>query len=269
MISGLTLKRFRLALLLPLLLVCSCPGALMAGEILRYAGATTLQRDFMPEAASLFAAASGIRFSISGGNTDPGIKALQAGHIDLAGAGRALRAEERKAGLREVQIGWDPLAVVVHRSNPISDLTPAQLKGIFAGKTRNWKELGGRDEQIVLVSGPEGSGMHAAVQELILGTQGASPYAVISPVVSDEDQMVARMTGGICAISKSMVDQAEVKLLDIGGTKIGETGYPLQKPLYLVTRGNPSPAVKRFVDFALSPAGQKVMAKKFLPVIRP
>lgn len=255
---------------LPLLFsFCCWPGAVSAAEMLRYAGATTLQRDFMPEAAALFAAESGIQISIAGGNTDPGIKAVQTGTIDLAGSGRRLSPAERKLGLREVQVGWDPLAVVVHRSNPVSDLTPEQLKGIFSGTTRNWKELGGRDEPIVLVNGPQDSGMYAAIRDLILDGENPTSQAIVSPVVAEGDQMVARMSGAIGAISKSMIDISEVKLLGIAGTRVGDAGYPLQKPLFLVTRARPSGAVQRFVAFALGPEGQKIVAKKFLPVKLP
>jgi len=239
---------------------------------LRYAGATTLQRDFMPEAAAIFTKSTGVNVTISGGNTDAGLQALQAGTVDIAGAGRALNSTEKAAGLREHQIGWDPLIFVVHRSNPVGSLSRDQLFGIFSGKIVNWKELGGRDQPLVVVIGPENSGMYSAVQELVLLGGKPTSAALITPLVADGDQQVAQLPTAICALSKSMVDQAEVKMLRVDGiepsaTEVTNGRYPLLRPLSLVTTRVPHPDTKRFVDFARGTEGQQIMAKKFYPVV--
>jgi phosphate transport system substrate-binding protein len=262
------------ALLLSVLACSSIPLGAAAEELLRYAGATTLQRSFMPEAARIFQGETGVRIHIEGGNTSPGIRSLLAGQIDMAGAGRYLTAEEKQQGLVEHFLGWDVLAVVVQRTNPVDALTLGQLRGIFAGDIRNWKEIGGRDEPIVVVTSPKGSGMRSAVQELILGEKPFTTAEVISGVVAQADQQVTMFPNGITALSLSMVDNHQVKFLLIEGgaptaANVSAGRYPLSKPLALVTRGQPRGQLERFILFALGPRGQGVLAKSFVPANKP
>ncbi|HAD04410.1 MAG: hypothetical protein A2091_01830 [Desulfuromonadales bacterium GWD2_61_12] len=247
------------------------PASAAAEAPLRYAGATTLQRDFMPEATTVFSKTANITFSISGGNSDAGIQTLQAGMVDIAGAGRFLNAAEKAAGLKEYQIGWDPLVFVIHRSNPISSLSQDQLRGIFSGAIVSWKELGGRDQPVVVVLGPAGSGLYAAVQQLILHGRKPTTTALITPLVTDGDQQVAQLPTAICALSMSMIDHPAVKRVRVDGiepslAEVTAHRYPLLRPLTLVTGPSPRPVALRFIDFARSPEGQKLMAKKFFPL---
>lgn len=262
--------------LLPLaVLLCQLvPVAAAADGLLRYAGATTLQRFFMPEAAQIFQGKSGVRIQIEGGNTDPGLRALLAGSVDMAGIGRHLTAAEKKQGLVEHFLGWDMLVILVQRTNPLESLTLAQLRGIFSGEISNWQEVGGRDEPIVVVTSPKGSGMRTAVQELILGGKSFTATEVVSGVVGQADQQVAIFPAAITVISLSMVDQLQVKSLSVEGVaptaaNVSAGRYPLVKPLALVTYGTPTGELGRFIDFALSAQGQSVLARHFVPAARP
>lgn len=266
-------ERCRLLLVVALSFLLIPAGA-SAEEFLRYAGATTLQRSFMPEAARTFQADTGVRIQIEGGNTNPGIKALLAGEIDMAGAGRHLTAEEKKQGLVEHFIGWDVLAIVVQRSSPLENLTSEQLRGIFSGEIRNWKDVGGKDEPIVVVTSPKGSGMRSSVQDLILKEKAFTANEVVSGVVGQADQQVAMFPAAITAVSLSMVDNTRVKSLSVDGVaptaaNVAAGRYPLAKPLALVTRGQPKGQLQRFIEFAASARGQAIMAKQFVPVTKP
>lgn len=255
--------------------VCLSPShAVSADDLLRYAGATTLQRSFMPEVARLFQGETGVRIQIEGGNTNPGIRALLAGEVEMAGSGRFLTADEKKQGLVEHFLGWDVLAAVVQRSNPVNGLTVAQLRGIFSGEIGNWKEVGGRDEPIVVVTSPKGSGMRSAVQDLILQDLSFTPGEVVSGVVGQADQQVAMFPAAITAVSLSMVDHGQVKPLLVDGfaptaANVIAKRYPLAKPLLLVTRGQPKGQLERFITFALGSRGQAVLAKQFVPAGEP
>lgn len=245
------------------------PFAAVAEENLRYAGATTLQRYFMPEMARAFQAETGLRMTIDGGNTNPGIKALLAGDIDMAGAGRHLTAEEKKLGLVEHFLGWDILTVVVAKDNPVSNLTIEQLRGIFSGDLTNWKAVGGRDQAIMVVTAPKGSGMRSAVQDLILKERSYTPQEVVSGVVAQSDQQVSMFPGSITAVSMSMIDNQSAKTVAINGIEPVavnvQTGkYPLAKPLALVTRGQPQGAVAKFIVLAKGPRGQQILNKNFV-----
>ena len=266
-------KRSWLPLLIALILL---PGTFAAATEtpLRYAGATTLQHSFMPEAARVFKGDTGVGIQIEGGNTNPGIRALLAGEIDMAGAGRHLTADEKGQGLVEHFLGWDVLAIVVHKSNPVNNLTFEQLRGIFSGKIDNWKKVGGKDEKIVVVTSPKGSGMRVAMQDLILKELAVTPAEVVSGLVGQSDQQVAMLPAAITAVSMSMVQHQSVKTLTVDGVSatpgnVLEKKYTLVKPLALVTRGQPKGALERFIKFARSPQGQALLAKKFIAAEKP
>lgn len=245
------------------------PFSLSAAETLTYVGATTLQRFFMPQAAHAFFVDSGVSIRIHGGNTDPGLKEVLSGRADIAGSGRFLKEDEKSQGLVEYLIGWDPVAVVVHRTNPLEDLTLEQIRGIFSGRVRNWSEVGGADGPIMVITGPPGSGMRALVQEQILHEDDLAPDAVVVPLVADADRLVATFDQAVCALSSSMVNSPGVKILRLEGAAIGDDplgDYPLLKPLLLVTKGPPAGEAKNFVEFALSRKGQQIMSRHFLPI---
>ncbi|MCM2264219.1 MAG: phosphate ABC transporter substrate-binding protein [Desulfuromonadales bacterium] len=266
-------ERYRLLLVIVMSFLL-IPAVASAEELLRYAGATTLQRSFMPEAARTFQSDTGVRIQIEGGNTNPGIRALLAGEIDMAGAGRHLTADEKKQGLVEHFVGWDVLAIVVQRINPVEKLSLEQLRAIFSGEIRNWKDVGGKDEPIVVVTSPKGSGMRTSVQDLILKEKAFTANEVVSGVVGQADQQVAMFPAAVTAVSLSMVDNARVKTLSVDGVaptavNVAAGRYPLAKPLALVTRGQPKGQLQRFVDFATSARGQAIMAKQFVPLTQP
>ena len=123
-------------LILTIIMLTTTGGA-CADEVLRYAGATTLQRFFMPEATSLFTSDTAIKVRIEGGNTGPGIKALLNDEIEMAGAGRLLTAAEKSQGLVEHFLGWDVLTIVVHEQNLLKlaqQRTPETIRSIFLHK---------------------------------------------------------------------------------------------------------------------------------------
>jgi phosphate transport system substrate-binding protein len=245
-------------------------GSAWAQGMLRYAGATTLQRYFMPEVARIFTAETGIKVNIEGGNSGAGIKALLEGDVDMAGSGRFLTAAEKQQGLVEHFLGWDILAIVVHENNPIETLSLEQLQGIFSGELTNWQQVGGLDQPIVVVTSSLGSGMRSAVQKLILHDKTYLHREIVSAIVAASDQQVSMFPAGITALSRSMLDAEHVKMVNVGGfaaTKenVSTKKYPLGKPLLLVTRGEPQGALDRFLSLVKSPKGQGVLQKSFVP----
>lgn len=258
-----------LAILLGLVLA-TASGACAEG-VLRYAGATTLQRFFLPEVARLFTNDTAIRVQIKGGNTDPGLSALLAGEIEIAGAGRLLTAAEKNKGLVEHFLGWDVLAVVVHEQNPLDNLSLEQLQGIFSGTLSNWKEVGGSDTPIVVVTCPQGSGMRSAVQSLVLREKDFLVREIVSAIVAEADQQVSMFPGAITVLSRSMLDAAQVKSIMVDGVaptavNVAEGRFPLIKPLLLVTRGEPQGDLARFIALLKSPQSRALLEKSFVPM---
>lgn len=253
------------ACILPLFL----EGNAVGSEVFRYAGATTLQRDFMRDASHRFGAVHNIRFELDGGNSDAGLKALSAGVIDIAGSGRFLTNQEKAAGLVEHLIGWDPLVVVVHATNPIENVSSTDLRRMLLGTVRNWNQIGGRDLPLLQVAPPQGSGMREAAEQFLAGNQHLSPRAIVSLVVADADKNISLLPAGFTVTSMSMVDAAQVKVIKIDGVSpspqaLAAGDYPLIKPLLLVTKGKATGTLALFVNFAKSPEGQAIIAKKFL-----
>jgi phosphate transport system substrate-binding protein len=244
----------------------------MAVETIRYGGATTLQKSYMPKASKLFSQEKDVKFVIQGGNTTSGMILLLKNRLDIAGGGRWLSEAEKQQGLVEVQVGWDALIPIVNAVNPVTDLTLAQLRDIFAGKLTNWKDLGGNDEKILLYIAPQKSGIRTAQQQLILKNQPFSTTALETPrVPSNAINIIANKTGGIGVISKGLIvsnPNDAVKTLTVDGISptpltIQNKQYQLVKPLILATKGEAQGLVKEFIDFTLSEAGKTIMNESF------
>lgn len=258
------------------LVLSSCLGFFsqqaMAVEIIRYGGATTLQKSYMPKASKIFSQGKEVKFVIQGGNTTPGMILLFKNRLDIAGGGRFLSEAEKQQGLVEVQVGWDALIPIVNVTNPVTDITLAQLRAIFAGKLTNWRDLGGNDEKILLYIAPKKSGIRKAQQQLILENQPFSPKVLETPrVPSNAINIIAYKTGGIGVISKGLIVSTSndaVKTLTINGISptpqtIQNKQYQLVKPLILATKGEPQGLVKEFIDFTLSEVGKTIMNESF------
>jgi phosphate transport system substrate-binding protein len=211
--------------------------------------------------------------------TGKGLKALAEGKLDVVGAGRALSADEKKAGLLGTIIGYDGLAVYVNKANGVKDLSKSQLKDIFTGKVKSWKELGGKDVPIVPMIEPVAS-KRATVQLLQEQILDGAPFAPgIKEMEQLPDQMaeVARQEGGICIASIGFLGTAPaavksgVRAVNLDGVAASDNdirsgAYLLSRPVLLATKGLPQGEVKKFIEFMLSSEGQVVVEKYFVRV---
>lgn len=227
--------------------------------------------------------------AVTGGGSGTGIAALINGTCDIAMSSRQIKdkeidlAKQKGNSPYEIIAALDGLAVVVNPKNPVSKLTIAQLSDIFTGKAANWKEAGGEDGKIVLLSREVNSGTHVYFKEHVLrkgnpeGKEEFAPKALLLPssqAIADE---VSGNKGTIgyygmgyispkqkpVLVAKDERSEYIAPLIDnvIKGT------YPISRPLFLYTNGAPSGAVKKFIDFILSAEGQKVVLETdFVPV---
>lgn len=229
--------------------------------------------------------------AVTGGGSGTGFSSLISGTCDIAMSSRNIKEKEiglaKKKGIdpNEVKVALDGLAVVVNPYNPLNKLTLDQLAGIFTGRISNWKELGGKDEKIVILSREVNSGTHVYFKEHVLrrndpnSKEEFAPGALMlssSQAIADE---VAGNTGAIgyygmgyiSAKQKSVAvakdDKSEYVEPKIENVINGK--YPISRPLFLYTNGVPQGLVKKFVDFTLSKEGQDaVLATDFVPVNR-
>jgi phosphate transport system substrate-binding protein len=255
--------------------------ATVAWGSLTYNGSSTIGIGFMQAGAvDKFSHKTGIQFtSVANEGTGTGLKALAEGKFPLAGASRPLKPEEKGQGLVATTIGYDALAVIVSSDNPVKELTIAQLKGIFTGKIRNWKMVGGNDAPIIPNTGSL-SGKHGTVelfQEKVLdGEKYGAGFKQFDLQrgqiyeVAHQKNAIATVSRGVMA-TKSSEMTGRVKIIRVDGFNptpgsVRSGSYPISRPLYIVTKGEPRGETKTFIDYALSPAGQFIMNHGFVAV---
>ena len=272
------MKKF-VALLITIVFSVLTTSALAAD--ISYSGSSTIGTSVLEAGAvSAFKAKTGIKFSkVDQPGSGKGIKALLDGQVTLAGASRPLKPEEKKQKLIGTTIGYDAIAVFVHADNPITNLSKAQLKGIFAGEIKNWKDVGGKDAPITPNTEIQG-GKRATIemfQELAM--DGAAFGSGFKQIDLPRDQIIdlAKNPNGICTVSLGLLAttdravQSKVKSISLNNIapddkSIQSGAYLISRPLLLVTNGLPKDEVKEFIAFMLSRDGQEIVAKNFVPV---
>jgi phosphate transport system substrate-binding protein len=227
--------------------------------------------------------------AVTGGGSGTGLSSIISGTCDIAMSSRNIKEKEivlaKQKGINpnEIKVALDGLAVVVNPANPVSKLTLDQLAGIFSGKISNWKEVGGKDGKIVILSREVNSGTHVYFKEHVLrkndpnSREEFAPGALMlssSQAIADEVAQNSNTIGyyGMGYISSKqkpiMVakdEKAEYQAPTIENVINGK--YPISRPLFLYTNGEPQGLVKKFIDFCLSKEGQEIVIKTdFVPV---
>lgn len=211
---------------------------------------------------------------VTGGGSGTGIAALINGTTDIAQASRSMKDSEkaqvqqrRGAPAIEIPVALDGLAIFVHKDNPLPAITLAQLRAIYTGSTTNWKDLGGADAPIVLYGRENNSGTYAYFKEHVLDdddfaaeTQTLPGTAAVVNAVSRDPRAIGY--GGIAYAAG--IRQVPVKkddaspAVDASMENVSNGSYPISRSLFLYTAGEPTGTVKQYIDFALSPEGQKI-----------
>jgi phosphate transport system substrate-binding protein len=227
--------------------------------------------------------------AVTGGGSGTGLSSLISGSCDIAMSSRNIKEKEialaQKNGVNphEIKVAMDGLAVVVNPNNPVSQLTTDQLAAIFTGKIMNWKEVGGRDETIVLLSREVNSGTHVYFKEHVLRKNDpsnkeefasnalmlASSQAIADEVVGNPAAIGYYGMGYISSKQKALHIAKDEKSAYEAPTieNVISGKYPISRPLFLYTNGEPEGLAKQFVDFALSKEGQDIVLKTdFVPV---
>ena len=218
----------------------------------------------------------------TGGGTGVGISALLDQTTDIAMASRAIKFSEKMkakaAGedLAEVPIAYDALAVVVHPSNPVKQLTRQQLEDIFRGKVTNWQQVGGDDRKIVVYSRETSSGTYEFFKESVLKNKNYMSSSLSMPATGAIIQSVSQTRGAIGYVGLAYVSP-RIKTLAVSydgqhyaaptlENAINKT-YPIVRPLYYYYNRKNASIVAPLLDFILSAAGQKIIKKSgYIPV---
>ena len=220
--------------------------------------------------------------TVTGGGSGVGISALLEGTTDIAMASRSIKFTEKmkmkKAGreLMEAIVAWDALAVIVHPSNPVGELTREQLEQIFRGRIRNWKEVGGPDLKIVVYSRETSSGTYEFFKESVLHDKNYAAGVLSMPATGAVIQSVRQTRGAIGYVGLAYLNKY-VKPLAVsydGGehfvapsVKTALDGeYPVVRPLYYYYDRASAGIVTPFLEFIATPeAKEKMLKTGFIP----
>ena len=230
-----------------------------------------------------------VQVAVTGGGSGTGIAALINGTVDMANASRSIKEEERAQaeanGVEPVEhvAARDAIAIVVHPGNPANGLTIPQLSDIFSGKITNWREVGGEDRPIVLLSRESNSGTHVFFLENVVRQGRQDDKTLFSP-----DTLLMPSSEGISAevrqnpnaigydgLGYVTPDQKVVAVASAAGEPyvlptvetVKDGSYPIARELYIYTVGEPRGAIRDYLDWILGPEGQAIVqALGFVPL---
>lgn len=227
------------------------------------------------EAESYMKTNKSAKITVIGGGSGVGLAALVDGTTDIAMSSRKMKMTEKMkltdAGkaVKETTIAFDALAVVVNPSNKVSQLTREQLEGIFTGKIKNWKEVGGDDMPITVYSRETSSGTYEFFKEHVMKNKNYASSVLSMPATGAIIQSVSQTKGAIGYVGLAYLEK-DVKTIKISYDK-GKTfvepsmetaknkTYPVIRPLYYYYLSSSEKMIKPFVDFILSADGQKIV----------
>jgi phosphate transport system substrate-binding protein len=211
-----------------------------------------------------------IRVNTQGGGSSAGIKAAREGTANIGSSSRDLRSEE--SGLTETVICKDGIAISVNKENVVNDLSVEQIKEIFSGEVTNWKEVGGTDRNITLVTREAGSGTRGAFEQIVMGKEKISDRAIVQNSTGAVRTIVAGDPNAIGYISLAILDET-VKAVTVEGVQVSidniiNGSYKIQRPFLYLTREAPVGAAKTFIDFVLSDEGQNIIEQEGLVSVK-
>lgn len=226
---------------------------------------------------------SALQFQVTGGGSGTGISSLINGTADICSSSRPMKkdeitmiAERYQYPGTEVRVARDGIAIYVHKNSPVQQLTVTQVRKIFSGQITNWRDLGGPNKRIVIYSRENNSGTYEFFKEHVLQHIDFSPItqhlvgtsALINAISKDPYGIGF---GGIAYASgvkqvAIALDESSLAVLPNEFTVISGQ-YPISRLLYFYTNQRPRGSVKRFIDWVISPNGQKVVEEVgYLPL---
>ena len=253
-----------------ILVVLMTAGGKNAEDSIIVAGSTSVQpyAEILVEAFEILY--PGYEVDIQGGGSSAGIRAVEAGTADIGMSSRPLKADELEV-LNPVVIAFDGLALVVHPKNPVKNLTLQQIFDIYSGNITNWKEVGGTDAKIYVITREEGSGTREAFEKqmeelngeniritskaIVLNSNGA-----VKQTVSSGEHFVGFISLGLALEKNSGVDAVSIENVAATEENVANGSYVLYREFLFVTDGEPEGLAKRFIDFVLSEKGREILA---------
>ena len=208
---------------------------------------------------------------VQGGGSTAGLQAVANGLADIGTCSRSLKGDEA-AQFTPTTIARDGLAIVVNPGNPVNDLSLEQLRALFSGQIKNWKAVGGHDGPVRPITREEGSGTRESFVNLVMGKTDISPAALTQESNGAVKELVKGDLAAVGYMSLGLVGN-ELKAARVGGVEPTSANvlagtYRLARPFLFVTKGNVRPEAQQFIDYVLSPEGQKILEAEGLVRVR-
>ncbi|MBF0188618.1 MAG: phosphate ABC transporter substrate-binding protein [Magnetococcales bacterium] len=269
----------------------SLPFAAQARVMIQNKGSDTLVNVAQSWAEEYQKVKPSISVAVSGGGSGTGIAALIHGTVDIANASRSIKGKEikmaKKRGVNPVQhvVGYDALAVFIHQKNPLNSIPISTLAEIYGenGKINNWKQInievpGCKGQKMVLVSRQNNSGTYVYFRKAVLGKR--RDYKLGTRDMHGSKDVVDLVEKTPCAIGYSGLAYAtdHIKMACITKTEgqacvspsvasASDGSYPIARPLFMYTNGEPKGDVKAYLEWIMSDEGQCIIKKKgYAPV---
>lgn len=213
---------------------------------------------------------------ISGGGSSVGVKTTGEGTADVGMSSRDLKEEEKMSypALLKHEIGYDAILIIVNKANSIDHLTLDQVRGVYNGTYTNWNQVGGTNQQIVIVGRDSASGTREYFAEVVMKQEDFTKKQEEFNSNGGIQQKVMQTPGAIGYVGLAFTDGVTVVKIDVNGTTVEPTvenimkgTYPISRPLYLLTKGQPTGLANAYIDFILSPNGQEIVRETgFVPL---
>lgn len=252
-------------------------------KVLQVKGSDTIVNASQAVVEEYMAQTKGARIAVTGGGSGTGIAGIINKTVDIAMASRQMKEAEweksREAGLNleEITIGFDGITVIVNQNNPISALSKETIGKIFTGEITNWKEIGGKNADIIVLSRDSSSGTHVYFKEDVLrkgdkhATDEYSPNALFLPSNVALKKEIASNENAIAYIGMGYMDDS-VKSLAVNGVEptfenVASKKYSIARGVFWYASKDREGTAKNLVDFVLSKDGQDIIKKEgFVPV---
>jgi len=248
---------------------------LLGAQAQRIKGSDTVLPLSQKQAESFMKANPLETVSVTGGGSGVGISALVEGTTDIAQSSRKIKFSEKqklqnaKKSAEEVIVAYDALAIVVHPGNKVDKLTREQLEGIFRGRIKNWKEVGGADLKIIPYARESSSGTYELFRENVLKNKNYMNGIMSMPATGAIVQSVRQTPGAIAYVGLAYLNK-DMKAISVsydGGknfvapsaANVKNRTYPIARPLYYYYLTSDKSKVSNFIGYVLSPAGQKIV----------
>jgi phosphate transport system substrate-binding protein len=261
-----------LSLVCLMLIVKPLPAA--AQGIVTGSGCSVSVPGYLTDLARDYEKETGVKVMVLGGGSIRGLADLKEGRMDFAASCKS-RASDDPEDFEYITASWDALVFIVHRSNPVSSITPQQVRDIYNGRISNWKQLGGPDLNLIsVITTTRGfGGVGEALSKYVLNGQLPLPQKNSTLQASSTtiwEQIVEEMREGFSSDGFGSARKRKVKMLKVNNVaatreNIISGKYPFRRPLYIVVRKNAKPETRKFVDFVLSKKGQKLISSYGMP----